>query len=80
MIRPQENPRNVLTGNETNKITCRICLEESSPNDTNRKKQKFIRPCLCKGTAEYAHEECLIEWLTTVMIKRKIKAEKKRKE
>ena len=33
--------------------TCRICLEDDTPNDT------LIRPCTCK---DYVHKNCLNEW------------------
>ncbi|OMJ75250.1 hypothetical protein SteCoe_25647 [Stentor coeruleus] len=44
------------TGNfESMEKICRICLDKSE--------EKFISPCLCKGTSKYIHEECLKQWL-----------------
>lgn len=37
-------------------MTCRICMNEE---ETSR----YISPCLCKGTSEYVHEECLKMWI-----------------
>lgn len=37
-------------------MTCRICMNEE---ETSR----FISPCLCKGTSEFLHEECLKMWI-----------------
>jgi hypothetical protein len=34
---------------------CRFCLETDSIS-------KLIAPCLCKGSAKYVHNDCLIEW------------------
>jgi len=37
-------------------IICRICLESTSPED-------LISPCLCKGSQQWVHEQCLKLWL-----------------
>ena len=37
-------------------IICRICLESTTPED-------FISPCLCKGSQQWVHEQCLKLWL-----------------
>lgn len=39
-----------------NTIICRICLESTTPED-------FISPCLCKGSQQWVHEQCLKLWL-----------------
>jgi len=36
---------------------CRYCSEESKNHD------EFISPCLCKGTMEFVHKDCLNKWL-----------------
>lgn len=36
---------------------CRICLEDKNLYDN-----RLVRPCLCKGTAEWIHIVCLIRW------------------
>lgn len=48
---------------------CRICLEEH--HNKNSIPDTFIKPCRCSGSLEYVHEDCLIEWLNT-MIQRRI--------
>lgn len=35
---------------------CRICLEEDEEN--------LISPCECKGSCEFVHQECLMEWIS----------------
>lgn len=35
---------------------CRICLEEDEEN--------LISPCDCKGSCEFVHKECLMEWIS----------------
>ena len=34
---------------------CRFCLETDE-------KQNLLNPCLCKGSAKYVHNECLLNW------------------
>ena len=41
--------------NENETECCRICYEQNSKN--------LISPCLCSGTAEFIHEECLKSWI-----------------
>ena len=36
---------------------CRICLESDHPQD-------LIAPCLCKGSAQWVHRDCLNHWRT----------------
>ncbi|CAF1091709.1 unnamed protein product [Adineta steineri] len=36
-------------------MQCRICLDTDNPND-------LISPCLCSGSSEYIHRECLNRW------------------
>lgn len=36
---------------------CRFCLESDSIGN-------LISPCLCKGTFQYVHNDCLIKWYT----------------
>lgn len=38
---------------------CRICFD-SEETELNR----LFRPCLCRGTQAYVHEECLNQWRT----------------
>ncbi|CAD8098009.1 unnamed protein product [Paramecium primaurelia] len=40
----------------SDKIICRICLEDGQIN-------AFIKPCECKGSIQYIHEDCLKTWL-----------------
>ncbi|CAD8191872.1 unnamed protein product [Paramecium octaurelia] len=40
----------------TDKLICRICLEDGQMN-------AFIKPCECKGSIQYVHEDCLKTWL-----------------
>ena len=35
---------------------CRICFEQETEDD------KFISPCMCKGTSKYVHYSCLTTW------------------
>lgn len=37
---------------------CRICYGGESAYD------KLITPCLCSGSTKYAHETCLLQWIT----------------
>ena len=37
---------------------CRIC------HGGETKSEKLITPCLCSGSTKYAHEKCLLQWLT----------------
>jgi E3 ubiquitin-protein ligase DOA10 len=37
-------------------MECRICLED---ND----RETMVRPCACRGTAEWVHRECLLRYL-----------------
>ena len=39
-------------------MCCRICLEEG-------KREEFIAPCSCKGSAKWVHRACLDRWRTT---------------
>ena len=39
-------------------MTCRICYEDE-PTD------KLISVCACRGTLEFVHEECIIQWIRT---------------
>lgn len=50
----QLNIKKIADFESTEKI-CRICLDKCE--------EKFISPCLCKGTSKYIHEECLKQWL-----------------
>jgi E3 ubiquitin-protein ligase DOA10 len=36
---------------------CRICLDEDY-------EENMVDPCLCKGSQRFAHEECLIMYVT----------------
>lgn len=36
-------------------MDCRFCLETDSLNN-------LISPCLCKGTFQYIHNDCLMKW------------------
>ncbi|XP_019171071.1 PREDICTED: E3 ubiquitin-protein ligase MARCH8-like [Ipomoea nil] len=38
-------------------VCCRICLETDC-----RQGDELIAPCLCKGTQEFIHRECLDHW------------------
>lgn len=38
------------------KVICRICLEDGLI-------RAFIKPCECKGSIQYVHEDCLKTWL-----------------
>ncbi|CAD8118543.1 unnamed protein product [Paramecium sonneborni] len=38
------------------KFICRICLEDGQTS-------VFIKPCECKGSIQYVHEDCLKTWL-----------------
>ena len=40
---------------------CRVCYE-SYHNEENQR-QRLISPCLCKGSINYIHEGCLIEFI-----------------
>lgn len=40
---------------------CRICLE-SEPSGTAQIGDKLISPCMCKGTQQFVHRECLDHW------------------
>lgn len=35
-------------------MTCRICLEDHGP---------FVKPCNCKGSTGYVHQQCLNRWV-----------------
>ena len=37
---------------------CRICYGGDSTFD------KLMTPCLCSGSTKYAHETCLLQWVT----------------
>jgi hypothetical protein len=37
-------------------LTCRICLEEEPPSPD------MISPCLCAGSSQYVHRQCLDQW------------------
>jgi len=37
---------------------CRFCLETDSID-------QLIAPCLCKGSAKYVHNRCLVQWIST---------------
>ena len=37
---------------------CRICFEKEEIDN------KFISPCLCKGTSKFVHIKCLETWRT----------------
>ena len=39
-------------------MTCRICYEDE-PTD------KLISVCGCRGTSEFVHEHCIIQWIRT---------------
>jgi hypothetical protein len=39
-------------------VVCRICLDGSNQSD-------MIQPCLCKGSQQYIHRECLDQWRST---------------
>lgn len=39
---------------------CRICLDSANPN-------QLISPCACKGTQQYVHRDCLLNWQETAM-------------
>lgn len=43
-----------MKNSEENKC-CRICYEQDS--------KTLISPCLCSGTSEFIHEECLKNWI-----------------
>jgi len=46
---------------------CRICLSPYEPNSNN----PLITPCICKGSSQYAHFECLKKWLNFKMMEKK---------
>ena len=48
---------NEPTQNNLQPVECRICLE------TGEAGLELISPCQCKGTTQYVHETCLIEWI-----------------
>lgn len=37
-------------------MECRICLEDTDP-------ESMLRPCACRGTAEWIHRRCLIRYV-----------------
>ena len=39
---------------------CRICLDSAQA-------KQLISPCACKGTQQFVHRECLINWQETAM-------------
>lgn len=55
------NEELILINDEEKEIEnklCRICLESDSI-------EQLISPCLCSGTSQYVHHECLSRWRTT---------------
>ena len=40
---------------------CRVCLCPAEEGDESG--GPLLRPCQCKGSMEYVHEECLVQWL-----------------
>lgn len=42
---------------EDDEKICRICY------DTEKKEDKFISPCSCKGDSRYVHKSCFNKWL-----------------
>jgi len=38
-------------------LRCRYCLEDDNLS-------ALLAPCACKGTMQYVHEACLVNWLT----------------
>ena len=38
---------------------CRICFGEIGNTE------KYVKPCLCKGSLNFVHEECLLVWIKT---------------
>lgn len=47
---------------------CRICLEEDGPSATGE--HSFVHVCKCTGTVGGIHQDCLMEWVNTVIQKR----------
>lgn len=45
--------------NENEIIICRICF------DGNSSLSPLISPCNCKGSSQYVHEICLIQWIAS---------------
>ena len=39
-----------------NERICRICLDSDNQNE-------LISPCRCKGTSEFVHRECIMNWI-----------------
>ncbi|OTB05312.1 hypothetical protein M426DRAFT_260828 [Hypoxylon sp. CI-4A] len=55
-----------------NIVTCWICLGEGELKPTlinsiwnffNKRADPFVRPCLCKGSIGYVHQQCMKGWL-----------------
>ena len=59
LINDIKNDGDISDDSDESKKFCRICFSTKTDNEFG----KFIRPCLCKGTIEYVHENCLKEWI-----------------
>jgi len=55
---PTEEDDGSDTNNEP-KMSCRICL------NTRTELHEYISPCLCRGTVEHVHQECLETWINS---------------
>lgn len=53
------NPQIQATLQQPATKRCWICLDE----DTDDPTQTWSKPCKCKSTLEFVHEECLIRWI-----------------
>lgn len=49
-----------MDGNDSS--VCRICFDSNSANSP------LISPCNCKGSSQYIHENCLIQWIASQSI------------
>jgi E3 ubiquitin-protein ligase MARCH5 len=45
----------------SNPRQCWICFAEENPGFT----EKWLRPCKCKGSTKWVHEECLLDWINS---------------
>ena len=56
-MRPNKTFVGDTESQDSENYTCRICY--ASEHSASR----LISPCMCSGSVQYAHEECLKEWL-----------------
>lgn len=48
----------------SNPRQCWICFAEENPGC----KEIWLRPCKCKGSTKWVHEECLLDWINSQLI------------